>query len=131
KEEMACLDSLIVRAAYQARVPAGSALAVDREKFSHFVDQTLNSLSTLTRLTEEVVAIEPSHQHLQILCEGGRSYQAQHVVMATGPLTSDPLSQWIAQNTKKEHLYFYDAIAPIVEKDSINMNVAFKASRWD
>lgn len=130
KEEMASLDSLVVRAAYKTRVPAGSALAVDREAFSEIVTETLSRQSLITRISGEVVAIESGDGIHSVVMEGGARIAAQRVVIASGPLTADTLSRWIAGAMGREYLYFYDAIAPIVEKDSIDMTVAFKASRW-
>src|SRR5262250_1830370 len=115
KEEMRRLNSLIIRAADQARVPAGSALAVDREKFSFVITQALESHPNIRILREEVPDIPTD-----CFC-----------VVATGPLTSDKLSQSIAELTQTKHLYFYDAISPIVDADSINMDIVFSASRYD
>jgi methylenetetrahydrofolate--tRNA-(uracil-5-)-methyltransferase len=115
KEEMRRLNSLVIRAADQSRVPAGSALAVDREQFSFTITQALESHPNIRILREEVPDIPTD-----CLC-----------VVATGPLTSDKLSQAIAQLTHTKHLYFYDAISPIVDADSINMNIVFRASRYD
>jgi len=115
KEEMRRLNSLIIRAADQARVPAGSALAVDREQFSFAITQALESHPNIRILREEVPDIPTD-----CFC-----------VVATGPLTSDRLSQSIAELTQTKHLYFYDAISPIVDADSINMDIVFSASRYD
>lgn len=130
KNEMASLDSLVVRAAYKARVPAGSALAVDRDAFADFVTATLKAQENLTILAGEVSGVERAGDLLKVCCGDGQTLLARHVVVATGPLTADALSHWIAEKTGQEALYFYDAIAPIVERDSIDMSVAFKASRW-
>jgi len=115
KEEMRRLNSLVLRAAEQARVPAGSALAVDREQFSFQITQALQGHPDIRILHEEITEIPTD-----CLC-----------IIATGPLTSDKLSQAIAALTHSSHLYFYDAISPIVDADSINMDVAFRASRYD
>lgn len=115
KEEMRRLNSLIIRVADEVRVPAGSALAVDREQFSFKITQALEGHPNIRILHEEVTEIPT-----ECLC-----------IIATGPLTSDKLSQAIAQLTHSNHLYFYDAISPIVDADSINMDVAFRASRYD
>lgn len=130
KEEMAALDSLVVRAAYKSRVPAGSALAVDRDAFADFVTARLSGLECLVRIAGEALAIENEGDAKRVKLASGEAVMARHVVIATGPLTADPLSKWIAELAGRESLYFYDAIAPIVEKDSIDMNVAFLASRW-
>ena len=115
KEEMRRLNSLIIRVADEVRVPAGSALAVDREQFSLRITQELEGHQNIRILHEEVTEIPTD-----CLC-----------ILATGPLTSDKLSQAIAQLTHTKHLYFYDAISPIVDADSINMDVVFFASRYD
>jgi len=115
KEEMRRLNSLIIRVADEVRVPAGSALAVDREQFSFKITQALEGHPNIRILHEEMTEIPTD-----CLC-----------ILATGPLTSDKLSQAIAQLTHSKHLYFYDAISPIVDADSINMDVVFLASRYD
>jgi methylenetetrahydrofolate--tRNA-(uracil-5-)-methyltransferase len=115
KEEMRCLNSLIIRVADEVRIPAGSALAVDREQFSFKITQALEGHPNIRVLHEEVTEIPT-----ECLC-----------ILATGPLTSDKLSQAIAQLTHTKHLYFYDAISPIVDADSIDMDVVFLASRYD
>jgi methylenetetrahydrofolate--tRNA-(uracil-5-)-methyltransferase len=115
KEEMRRQRSLIIKAADQVRVPAGSALAVDREQFSLTITQALEGHPNVRILREEITEIPTD-----CVC-----------IVATGPLTSDALSQAIARLTHSDHLYFYDAISPIVDADSINMEVAFRASRYD
>jgi len=115
KEEMRRLNSLIIRVADEVRVPAGSALAVDREQFSFKITQALEGHPNVRILHEEMIEIPAD-----CIC-----------ILATGPLTSDKLSRSIAQLTHSKHLYFYDAISPIVDADSINMDVAFLASRYD
>jgi methylenetetrahydrofolate--tRNA-(uracil-5-)-methyltransferase len=115
KEEMRRLNSLIIRVADEVRVPAGSALAVDREQFSFKITQALEGHPNIRILHEELAEIPTD-------CS---------CIVATGPLTSDKLSQAIAQLTHSKHLYFYDAISPIVDADSINMDVVFLASRYD
>jgi methylenetetrahydrofolate--tRNA-(uracil-5-)-methyltransferase len=115
KEEMRRMQSLVIRAAEQARVPAGSALAVDREQFSLIITRTLEGHSNIRILHEEITQIPTD-----CVC-----------IIATGPLTSDRLSQAIAEVSHANHLYFYDAISPIVEADSIDMDIAFRASRYD
>jgi len=115
KEEMRHLNSLIIRVADEVRVPAGSALAVDREQFSLKITRELEGHPNIRILHEEVTEIPTD-----CLC-----------ILATGPLTSDRLSHAIAQLTHTKHLYFYDAISPIVDADSINMEIVFFASRYD
>lgn len=113
KEELRMLDSLLIEIADKTCVPAGQALAVDREKFSEIVTQELEKMENIEVIRKEVTNIE------ELIKEG-------IVIIATGPLTSNELSKQIIKITGKEHLAFYDAAAPIVEKDSINFNIAFK-----
>jgi len=119
KEEMRRLGSLVMRAADQARVPAGAALAVDRHVFSRLVTEALASHPRITVVREEVDRVPAP--------ESGWS----PVIVATGPLTSDALSADIQRLVGGEHLSFYDAISPIVLADSIDMSKVFRASRWD
>ncbi len=114
KEEMRILDSLIIQAADRASVPAGGALAVDRHEFSGYVTEQVKNHPLVTVHTEEVTKIP----------EGT-------TIIATGPLTSESLAEEIRQLTGEEHLYFYDAAAPIIEKDSINMDKVYLKSRYD
>ncbi len=116
KEEMRRLGSLIMRAADEARVPAGAALAVDRERFSAAVTQAIRSQPLITLAREEVARV-PARDGFP-------------VVVATGPLTSPALSADIAALVGSSHLYFYDAISPIVHGDSIDRSRVFRASRW-
>jgi len=113
KGEMALLGSLVIRSAKQSRIPAGGALAVDREDFSRFITESLNSHPNVTIVTKEATDV-PSGP----------------VIVATGPLSSPAISAAISQITGEKHLYFYDAAAPIVLKDSIDMDKAFAASRY-
>ncbi len=115
KEEMRRLGSLIITAAEAARVPAGSALAVDRDRFSLGITRALEEHPNIKILHEEVTGIPTD-----CLC-----------IIATGPLTSDKLSAAISRVTQSQHLYFFDAISPIVDAESINMHLAFRASRYD
>lgn len=115
KEEMRRLNSLIIASAEQAKVPAGSALAVDRDQFSLKITQALESHPNVRILHEEIAEIPTDR-----LC-----------IIATGPLTSDKLSQAIRAATQSQHLYFFDAISPIIDADSINMDIVFAASRYD
>ncbi len=113
KEEMRALGSLILRCADAARVAAGSALAVDRDVFSSAVHERLHAHPRVTVVREEVTSI-PSPG-----------------IIATGPLTSEALSEAIRQRLGVDRLAFYDAIAPIVAHDSIDLSIAFRASRYD
>jgi methylenetetrahydrofolate--tRNA-(uracil-5-)-methyltransferase len=115
KEEMRRLNSLIIRVADQVRVPAGSALAVDRELFAQGITQALESHPNVRLIREEITEIPAD-----CVC-----------IVATGPLTSDKLADSIRGLTHTKHLYFFDAISPIVDTDSINLEVVFRASRYD
>ena len=118
KEEMRRLDSLVMHAAEIARVPAGAALAVDRELFARTVTQAIQEHPLITLAREEITSI-PS------------ATTASPVIIATGPLTSPDLSAAIVQLVGQEHLYFYDAISPIVLAETIDMKKVFRASRWN
>jgi methylenetetrahydrofolate--tRNA-(uracil-5-)-methyltransferase len=113
--EMRGLDSLVMAAAAVAQVPAGTALAVDRDVFSAEVEQRLAALPSL-----EIV-----RERIDVLPEAGLT------IVATGPLTAAALAQSIGSATGAESLAFFDAIAPIVYHDSIDMDVCWMASRWD
>ncbi len=115
KEEMRRFGSLILSAADAARVPAGSALAVDRAEFARRITTALAGDPLVEIVREEVTEL-PAPERLAIV--------------ATGPLTSDALAGSIAAFTGQEYLYFYDAISPVVEADTIDMAVAFRASRY-
>jgi methylenetetrahydrofolate--tRNA-(uracil-5-)-methyltransferase len=114
KEEMRRLGSLIMHVADRTAVPAGAALAVDRERFAHAVTEAVVSHPRIAIVREEVVAIPPGL-----------------VIVASGPLTSPALSAELQRRCGQEHLYFYDAIAPIVTADSIDRSIVFSASRYD
>jgi len=118
KEEMRRLGSLVMRAADQHRVPAGAALAVDRERFSQAITDAIASHPLIFVERSEItrVPVAPSMFPL---------------IIATGPLTSDSLSADIAALVGGDHLYFYDAISPIVLAETIDMTRVFRASRWD
>ena len=117
KEEMRRLDSLVMHAAEIARVPAGAALAVDRDLFARTVTQAIHE-HPLIALTREEVTTLP------------RASPGDPVVIATGPLTSPELSAAVVELVGQEHLYFYDAISPIVLAETIDMKKVFRASRW-
>jgi methylenetetrahydrofolate--tRNA-(uracil-5-)-methyltransferase len=118
KEEMRRLGSLVMRAAEKSRVPAGAALAVDREHFAEIVTRAVAEHPCITIVREEITAIPDSTE--------------QHpVIVATGPLTSDALSADLARLVGSESLYFYDAISPIVLAETIDRSKVFRASRWD
>lgn len=115
KEELRRLGSLLIECADHAAVPAGSALAVDREVFAKQVTERIRAHPNITLVRKEVRSIP----------------NGQFVIIASGPLTSDALSAAIQQLTGQDHLYFFDAIAPVVYHDSINMEIAYRASRYD
>ena len=121
KEELRILDSLLIKIADETAVPAGQALAVDRELFSQKVTDFLQSMPNIEIINSEV----GKDIHLNDLISEGI------VIIATGPLTSDALSKEIIDLTGNEDLHFYDAAAPIVSKDSIDMNIAFWGDRYD
>jgi methylenetetrahydrofolate--tRNA-(uracil-5-)-methyltransferase len=114
KEELRRLDSLLMAVAEKTRVPAGDALAVDRQAFAAAITHRLQKMEGMRIVREEVTEIPGE----------GR------VIIASGPLTSPALAESIQEVTGSEHLYFYDAIAPIVDGDSLDMKVIFRASRY-
>ncbi|WP_106766080.1 FADH(2)-oxidizing methylenetetrahydrofolate--tRNA-(uracil(54)-C(5))-methyltransferase TrmFO [Paenibacillus faecalis] len=115
KEEMRMLNSLVIGSADQNAVPAGGALAVDRDGFSENITKTLHQHPLIEVVNEEI-------QHIP---------EEGIVVIATGPLTSPTLSEEIREMTGEDYFYFYDAAAPIIEKDSIDMSKVYLASRYD
>lgn len=123
KAEMTAMGSLITRAAQEAKVPAGQALAVDRDVFSAAVNRELNAHPNFRRVDGEVTEI-PSSDQLEAANEC--------LIIATGPLTSEALAEQLQKlGSQERRLFFYDAIAPILSADSVDMNHAFKASRYD
>ena len=117
KEEMRRLGSLVMRAAEASRVPAGAALAVDRDRFSEIVTRAIAEHPLVTVVRDEITKIPSSSDD-------------SPVIVATGPLTSNALSSDIARIVGSEHLYFYDAISPIVLAETIDRGKVFRASRW-
>jgi methylenetetrahydrofolate--tRNA-(uracil-5-)-methyltransferase len=113
KNEMRLLGSMLLECAEQASLPAGGALAVDRELFARLV-------------TERV----QSHPNIEIIREEVKEIPNTPSIIASGPLTSPALSESIAALSGEDHLFFFDAIAPVIHADSINMNIAFRASRY-
>jgi methylenetetrahydrofolate--tRNA-(uracil-5-)-methyltransferase len=114
KEELRRGDSLVMKAANHARVPAGAALAVDRQQFADYVTRAIES-----------------HPNIEIVREEVTSIPAQSIaIVATGPLTSDALTAEIMKLTGDDQLYFYDAIAPIIAADSVDQEIAFRAARY-
>lgn len=114
KKEMELLGGELIKIAFECQVPAGGALAIDREMFSQKVTEKIESNPFINVCRDEIKEIPQGN-----------------VIIASGPLTSDSLSDSIKDFTQNEHLHFFDAIAPIVEKDSINFDIAFYASRYD
>ncbi len=114
KEELRMLDSLLIKTADENSVPAGQALAVDREKFSEAVTKKIKEMKNIEVINEEIEKVPND----------------AIVIIATGPLTSEKLAQNIAKLTESDKLYFYDAAAPILEKESIDMNIAFWGDRY-
>lgn len=115
KRDLLLLDSLLLKTAHECRVPAGKALAVDREIFGVRVTEKIEAKKNINLIREEASKIP----------EG---YDA--VIIATGPLTSDPMAATLQKIIGDEHLAFYDAIAPIIETDSVDMNIAFVQDRY-
>ena len=115
KEELRRMGSLIMEAADATRVPAGSALAVDRDKFSAYITQKIRENENITVIAGEVTEVP----------------DGEITVIATGPLTSDVFAEYISHELVGDGLHFFDAAAPIVDAQSINMDVAFFASRYD
>jgi methylenetetrahydrofolate--tRNA-(uracil-5-)-methyltransferase len=117
KEEMRRLGSLIIRAADENRVPAGAALAVDRDCFAQAITEAIHAHPLITVVREEIPRLPDDADMFPL-------------IVATGPLTSESLSADIAAFVGADHLYFYDAISPIVLADTIDMGRTFRASRW-
>lgn len=122
KEELRNLDSLLIKIADETAVPAGQALAVDREVFSKKVTETLENMKNVEIIRQEVGKDGLS---IESIAKDGI------VIIATGPLTSDALSKQILELTGEDDLHFYDAAAPIIFKDSIDMNIAFYGNRYE
>ncbi len=123
KEELRILDSLLIKIADSVAVPAGQALAVDREKFAEEVTKRIESLENVEIIRKEVGKAGDKLLLKQLSKDG-------IVIIATGPLTSDALSSEIKELTGNEGLHFFDAAAPIVERESIDMNIAFWGDRY-
>lgn len=117
KEELRMLDSLLIRVADEVKVPAGQALAVDRDLFAKRVTEEIEKNELIEVINKEIINIE------EMAKEG-------IVIIATGPLTSEGLAKEISTITGEDKLYFYDAAAPIVTKESINFNIAFYGDRY-
>ncbi len=115
KEEMKHFGSVMMQAAEISRVPAGGALAVDREKFSEYITEKIKNEPLITVINDEVTEINSD----------------EYTIIATGPLTSEPLAKAISELTGADELAFYDAAAPIVTKESIDFDKVFYAARYD
>ena len=113
KDESRMLGSMLLECAEETALPAGGALAVDREQFAR-------------RVTERI----DNHSNIEIIREEIKQIPNSLTIVASGPLTSTSLSQSIAAFTKEEHLFFFDAIAPVIHAESINLEIAFRASRY-
>lgn len=113
KNEARLLGSMLLEAATEAALPAGGALAVDRELFARLVTERIRS-----------------HPNIEIVREEAKEIPISPAIIASGPLTSPSLSRSLSQLSGEEHLYFFDAIAPVIHADSINMDIAFRASRY-
>ncbi|MGB4449790.1 MAG: methylenetetrahydrofolate--tRNA-(uracil(54)-C(5))-methyltransferase (FADH(2)-oxidizing) TrmFO, partial [Tepidanaerobacteraceae bacterium] len=114
KEEMRILGSIVMKVAEETSVPAGAALAVDREKFS-------------SKITKMII----NHPNIRFHVEEIREIPEPPTIVATGPLTSEAMSKAVAELLGSEHLYFYDAAAPIITSESIDWEKAFWGSRYD
>ena len=119
KEELHRCGSLIMEAAYASQVPAGSALAVDRDLFSQYITDKIANHPNITVVNEEITAIG------DIATTGG-----EITIIATGPLTSESFAEYIQNYIGCDYLHFYDAAAPIIDASTINMDIAFAASRY-
>ena len=115
-EELRISGSIIMKNADKYKVPAGSALAVDRELFSENITKSLKQHPLISILNEEIKTIDPNWEN---------------VIICTGPLTSENLTKYILESTDEDSLYFFDAIAPIIYKNSINMDICWAQSRYD
>ncbi len=119
KHEMKALGSLILETGHEHAVPAGDALAVDREKFSAAVSKKLEEHGNIEIINEEIV--DP--------IKFAQKHGADHIIVASGPLTTEPLSQWITDNIGGDDFYFYDAIAPVVDADSLDFSKMYFKDR--
>ncbi|WP_339034668.1 methylenetetrahydrofolate--tRNA-(uracil(54)-C(5))-methyltransferase (FADH(2)-oxidizing) TrmFO [Spiroplasma endosymbiont of Cantharis rufa] len=115
KEEMRMFDSLIIKAAEFAQIPAGGSLAVDRELFSKFITDEIKNNKNIEVIEEEFKKIDGT----------------QITLIASGPLTSETLQSEISKLIGQDYFYFFDAVAPIITKDSINMDIAFRKNRYE
>ncbi|MBL8180258.1 MAG: methylenetetrahydrofolate--tRNA-(uracil(54)-C(5))-methyltransferase (FADH(2)-oxidizing) TrmFO [Blastocatellia bacterium] len=149
KEELRRGGSMVLEVAHATRVPAGAALSVDREKFAEMITERVEAHPNIEIVREEVTSLWSADTPVRIAGSSGettaperltsdeasnvadKSVRAPVTIIATGPLTSDALTVEIMKFTGDDQLYFYDAIAPIIAADSIDMSIAFKAARYD
>ncbi len=136
KEELRILDSLLIKVADETSVPAGQALAVDREKFAEKVTEEIEKIDNIEVIRKEVgrKLVDNTDDILisdELINEITEMSNEGIVIIATGPLTSDKLFKEILEITGNNNLYFYDAAAPIIDKNSINMNIAFNGNRYE
>ncbi len=125
KEELRMLDSLLIKCADKTSVPAGQALAVDREEFAKLVTSKIKENPNIDVINEEYIGEELT------LASVVPNVNSHITIIATGPLTSNILAQNISKIINEEELHFYDAVAPIVTKESVNMNIAFFGDRYE
>lgn len=121
KSEMKALGSLTIPTGEANSVPGGSALAVDRDLYAKEITRVLEGHPLITVQRDEFTP-EQAESHLA---------KGDQIVMATGPLTSEPLAQWLASLTGRDHLYFYDAVSPVVTAESLDRDIIFAQSRYD
>lgn len=133
KHELGKLGSVLFSCAKRSAVPAGGALAVNRDQFSHGVTELLDANPNITRIVAEVMGLDEHGAVHYVGQDGieGASDPADAVIIASGPLTSDSLAEYVLSLTGSDHLAFYDAAAPIVMTDSLDMNVLFRQSRYE
>lgn len=132
KEELRILDSLLIKTADEVKVPAGQALAVDRGKFSKKVTEKINEIENIEVINKEVVSkFDESINDWNDKVIFEKLIDEAITIIATGPLTSDSLSIGIKRLTGENELHFFDAAAPIVEKESIDFSIAFYGDRYD
>lgn len=120
KQEMQALGSLVLQSAFETAVPAGDALAVDREAFSKVITDKLSNHKNIKIVSHEVT--DP-----QLIAD---QYGCSQIILATGPLTTDPLAEWIKKEISGDDFYFYDAIAPVVDADSLDFSKLYYKDRW-
>ena len=132
KEELRRLDSLLIQVADETKIPAGQALAVDRELFSKKVTEKIKTIENIEIINKEVVSkYDKNLDNIEENIFLEDLINESITIIASGPLTSDSLSIGIRKLTGEDNLHFYDAAAPIIEKDSINFNIAFYGDRYE